>query len=343
MKPPSNSKLGHQQFVGKYLPVSSIFNPTASFIVLDFKIKQLLLRSSLCLIVFEVLLQFQNLWLYFNIYCFISIFPPISINRHILAFLILFMYYLIIVFHLLLFPCFILKNFFSFISREVFQFWTVSNLLSNQSQFLSLTITHILTKLLKLVCFLLALELRVSQFSHSVMSDSLRPHGLQHARLPCPSATPGGYPNSCPLSYPSNRLILCRPLLLPPSIFSSMRIFSNESVLHIRWPKYWSFSFSISLSKEYSGLISFKIDWLDLLAVQGTLKSLLQHHTSLCSLLGRKAMTNLDSILRSRDITFPTKVCLLKAMVFPVVMYECESWTIKKPECQRIDVFETWF
>ena len=168
-------------------------------------------------------------------------------------------------------------------------------------------------------------------------------HGPKHARPPCTSATPGGYPNSCPLSYPSNRLILCRPLLLPPSIFSSMRIFSNESVLHIRWPKYWSFSFSISLSKEYSGLISFKIDWLDLLAVQGTLKSLLQHHTSLCSLLGRKAMTNLDSILRSRDITFPTKVCLLKAMVFPVVMYECESWTIKKPECQRIDVFEPWF
>ena len=78
----------------------------------------------------------------------------------------------------------------------------------------------------------------------------------------------------------SNHLILCRPLLLPPSIFSSMRIFSNESVLHIRWPKYWSFSFSISLSKEYSGLISFKIDWLDLLEVQGTLKSLLQHHSS---------------------------------------------------------------
>ena len=76
----------------------------------------------------------------------------------------------------------------------------------------------------------------------------------------------------------SNHLILCRPLLLPPSVFPSIRVFSNESVLHIRWPKYWSFSFSNSPSNEYSGLISFRVDWLDLLAVQGTLKSLLQHH-----------------------------------------------------------------
>ena len=79
---------------------------------------------------------------------------------------------------------------------------------------------------------------------------------------------------------PSNHLILCHPLLLRPSIFPSIRVFSNESVLHIRWPEYWSFSFSISLSSEYSGLISFRMDWLDLLAVQGTLKSLLQHHSS---------------------------------------------------------------
>ena len=77
---------------------------------------------------------------------------------------------------------------------------------------------------------------------------------------------------------PSNHLILCRPLLLPPSIFPSIRVFSSVSVLHIRWPKYWSFSFSISPSKEYSGLISFRMDWLDLLAVQETLKSFLQHH-----------------------------------------------------------------
>ena len=84
---------------------------------------------------------------------------------------------------------------------------------------------------------------------------------------------------------PSNHLILCRPLLLLPSIFPSIRVFSNESVLHMRWPKYWSFSFSISPSNEYSGLISFRMDWLDLLAVQGTLKSLPQHHSSKASIL----------------------------------------------------------
>ena len=84
---------------------------------------------------------------------------------------------------------------------------------------------------------------------------------------------------------PSNHLNPCHPLLLPPSIFPSIRVFSNESVLRIRWPKYWSFSFSISPSSEYLGLISFRMDWLDLLAVQGTLKSLLQHHGSKASIL----------------------------------------------------------
>ena len=88
-----------------------------------------------------------------------------------------------------------------------------------------------------------------------------------------------------PVMMPSNHLILCRPLLLLPSIFPSIRVFSNESVLLIRWPKYWSFSFSISPSNEYSGLISFRMDWLDLLVVQGTLKSLLQHHSSKASIL----------------------------------------------------------
>ena len=87
------------------------------------------------------------------------------------------------------------------------------------------------------------------------------------------------------LVKPSNYLFLCRPLLLLPSILPSIRVFSNESVLHIRWPKYWSFSFSISPSNEYSGLISFRMDWLDLLVVQGTLKSLLQHHSSKASIL----------------------------------------------------------
>ena len=87
----------------------------------------------------------------------------------------------------------------------------------------------------------------------------------------------------------SNHLIVCHPLLLLPSIFPSIGVFSNESVLHIRWPKYWSFSFSISPSNEYSGLISFRMDWFDLLAVQGTLKSLLQHHSSKVSILWRSA------------------------------------------------------
>ena len=90
---------------------------------------------------------------------------------------------------------------------------------------------------------------------------------------------------SIELVMPSNHLILCHPLLLPPSIFPNIRVFSNESVLHIRWPKYWSFSFNITPSNEHSGLISFRIDWLDLLAVQGTLKSLLQHHSSKASIL----------------------------------------------------------
>ena len=124
------------------------------------------------------------------------------------------------------------------------------------------------------------------QFTGSVVSDSLRPHESQHARLPCPLPTLG----ACKLMFiksviPSNHLILCCPLLLLPSIFPSIRVFSNESVLSIRWPKYWSFSFSISPSNEYSVLISFRIDLFDLLAVQGTLKSLLQHHSSKASVL----------------------------------------------------------
>ena len=94
---------------------------------------------------------------------------------------------------------------------------------------------------------------------------------------------------SIELVMPSNHLILCHPLLLLPSILLSIRFFSNESVLCIKWPKYWSFSFSISSSNEYSGLISFRMDWLDILAVQGTLKSLLQHHSSKASILRRSA------------------------------------------------------
>ena len=117
------------------------------------------------------------------------------------------------------------------------------------------------------------------QFSRSVVSNSLRPHELQHARPPCPSQTPGVHPNPCPLSrwclQPSHPLSSPSPAL---NLFQYQGLY--ESALHIRWPKYWSFSFNISPSNEHQGLISFRMDWLDLLAVQGTLKSLLQHHSS---------------------------------------------------------------
>ena len=130
------------------------------------------------------------------------------------------------------------------------------------------------------------------QFSCSVVSDSLWPTPWAAA---CPASlyitnSQSLLKLTCiELVMPSNHLTLCRPLLLPPSIFPSIRVFSNELVLHIRWPKNWSFSFSISPSNEYSGLISFRMDWLDLLAVQGTLKSLLQHHSSKASTLWRSA------------------------------------------------------
>ena len=131
---------------------------------------------------------------------------------------------------------------------------------------------------------------RSVQFSYSVVFNFLWSHGLQHARPPCPSPTPGVDSNSSSLLsvesvMPFNHLILCHPLLLLPSIFPSIKVFSSELVRHIRWPKYWSFSFNISPSNEYLGLISFRMDWLDLLVVQGTLKSLLQHYSSKASIL----------------------------------------------------------
>ena len=100
---------------------------------------------------------------------------------------------------------------------------------------------------------------------------------------------------------PSNHLIFCHPLLLLPSVFPSIRVFSSESALHIRWPKYWSFSFSISPSKEYSGLISFRMDWLDLLAVQGTLKSLLQHHSSKAPILYCPSLTSIHDYWKNHS------------------------------------------
>ena len=124
------------------------------------------------------------------------------------------------------------------------------------------------------------------QLSHSVVSDSLLHHGLQHAVfLSITNFWSLLKLMSITSVIPSNHLIPCHPLFLSPSIFPSIRVFSNESALRIRWPKYWSFRFSISPSNEYSGLISLRMDCLDLFAVQGTLKSLLQHHSSKASVL----------------------------------------------------------
>ena len=129
-------------------------------------------------------------------------------------------------------------------------------------------------------------SVQFSQFSHSVVSDSLRPHESQHARPPCPSPNARVYPNPCPLSQ------WCHPTISSSVVpFSSCpqslpaSVFSNESTLHMRWPKYCSFSFSIIPSNGIPGLISFRMDWLDLLAVQGTLKDLLQYHSSKASIL----------------------------------------------------------
>ena len=123
------------------------------------------------------------------------------------------------------------------------------------------------------------------------MSDSLQPHRLQHAKASLSITNSWSLLKLMSIEsvMPSNHLILCRPLLLTPSIFPNIRVFSNGSVLHMKWPKHWNFSFSISSSNEYSGLIPFRIDWLDLLTVQGTLKSLLQHHSSKASVLRRSA------------------------------------------------------
>ena len=169
------------------------------------------------------------------------------------------------------------------------------------------------------------------QFSRSVVSDSLRSHESQHARPPCPSQTPRVYPDSCPSSQWCHPAISsCHPILLLPPILPSIRVFSSESTLRMRWPKYWSFSFSISPCNEHPGLISFRRDWLDLLTVQGTLKSLLQHHSSKASIFWRLAfftvqfshphMTTGKTIALTRR-TFVGKVMsLLFNMLFRLVI-----------------------
>jgi len=161
------------------------------------------------------------------------------------------------------------------------------------NKFLKLFLSHF-TQLLKcidnVIMFLtgwLRIQFSSVQFSRLVVSDSLRPHDLQHsqASLSVTNSQSSLKLISIKLVMPSSHLILCCSLILLPPIPPGIRIFSNESVLHIRWPKYWSFSFSISPSNEHPGLITFRMDWLDLLAVQGTLKSLLQHHSSKASIL----------------------------------------------------------
>ena len=150
------------------------------------------------------------------------------------------------------------------------------------------------------------------QFSHCVVSNSDTPWTAAcQASLSITNSWSLLKLMPIELVVPSNHLILCRPLLLLPSILLSIRVFSNESVLHIRWPKYWSFSFSISPSNEYLVLISFRMDWLDLLAVQGTLKSLLQHHGSKASILRCSAFFTVQ--------LFSTNtICFLQVGLLPV-------------------------
>ena len=168
------------------------------------------------------------------------------------------------------------------------------------------------------------------------MSDCFWPHGLKHTRLPGPSPSPRACSNSCPLSLmmPSSRLVLCHPLLLLPSIFPSIRVFPSIQALHIIWPNYWSFSFSISSSSKYSGLISFRIDWFDLLSVQGTFKSLLQQHHLKASILQCPAlfivqliqphMTTGETIALSTRNLSCVKLCTFPYFMLPSLSTSCD-------------------
>ena len=154
------------------------------------------------------------------------------------------------------------------------------------------------------------------QFSHSVMSEYLRPHGLQYARLPLSITNTQSLLRlmSIKLVMPSNHLILCHPILLQPTIFPNFKVFSNESDICIRWPKYWNFSFSISPINEYSGLISFRVEWLHLLTVQGVLKNLLQHQSSKASILWRSAFFRVQ-LSHPYMTTGKAKVWLVKPLL----------------------------
>ena len=162
------------------------------------------------------------------------------------------------------------------------------------------------------------------------MSDSLGLYGLQHSRLSCPSPSPRVSSNSCPLSWWCHPTILSSvtPFSSCPQSFP-VRAFSNESALHIRWPEYWSFSFSISPLNEYSGLIFLRIDWFGLLAVQGTLKSLLQHHGSKASILQHSAF----SVAQLSDLYMTAgKTIALTIQHWPDVYYYLEYGTISLPQ-----------
>ena len=190
-----------------------------------------------------------------------------------------------------------------------------------------------------------SLIIQFSSFQSLSLSHSLWSHESQHARPPCPSPTPGVHSDSCPSSWWSHPAISsCRPLFLLPPIPPSIRGFSSESTVLMRWPKYWSFSFSISPSSEHPGLISFRMDWLDLLAVQGTLKSLLQHHSSKAPILQSSAfftvqlshpyMTTGKTIALTRR-TFVGKVMsLLLNMLSSLVLY-VYLWLIDVEVCQK--------
>ena len=170
------------------------------------------------------------------------------------------------------------------------------------------------------------LQLSSVQFSHSVVSNSLWPHELQYTRPPCPSPAPGVYSNSCPSSrwcHPAISFSVV-PFSSCPPIPPSIRVFSNESALRIRWPKYWSFSFSISPSNEHPRLISFRMDWVDLLAVQGTLRSLLQHHSSKASIFRRSAFLAVQ--LSHPHIT--TGKATLSTGSCKFVFYICDSTSV---------------